>query len=91
MNKAQLIDEIAKKTKQAKAQVKAVVDAFLGAVESVLKKGDRLSLPGFGTWYVASRKSRKGRNPKTGETITIPGGKVPRFKPGNKLKAAVKK
>jgi DNA-binding protein HU-beta len=46
---------------------------------------------GFGTWYVASRKSRKGRNPKTGETITIPGGKVPKFKAGNKLKAAVKK
>jgi nucleoid DNA-binding protein len=91
MNKAQLIDEIAKRTKQAKAQVKAVVDAFLGAVESVLKKGDRLSLPGFGTWYVANRKARKGRNPKTGETITIPGGKVPKFKAGNKLKAAVKK
>ncbi len=91
MNKAQLIDEIAKKTKQAKAQVRAVVDAFLGVVESVLKKGDRLSLPGFGTWYVANRKARKGRNPKTGQTITIPGGKVPKFKAGNKLKAAVKK
>ncbi len=91
MNKAQLIDEIAKKTKQAKVQVRAVVDAFLGVVESVLKKGDRLSLPGFGTWYVANRKARKGRNPKTGQTITIPGGKVPKFKAGNKLKAAVKK
>jgi DNA-binding protein HU-beta len=91
MNKAELINEIAKKTKQAKAQVKAAVDAFLGAVESILKKGDKLSLPGFGTWYVANRKPRKGRNPKTGETITIPGGKVPKFKAGNKLKAAVKK
>ena len=89
MNKAELIEAIAKKTKQPKTQVKAVVDAFLATVESVLKKGDRLALPGFGTWYVAKRKARKGRNPKTGETITIPGGKVPRFKPGNKLKSAV--
>lgn len=91
MNKAELIDEIAKKTKQAKTQVKAVVDAFLDTVQSVLKKGDKLALPGFGTWYVAKRKQRTGRNPKTGEKITIPAGKVPRFKPGNKLKAAVSK
>jgi DNA-binding protein HU-beta len=90
MNKAQLIDEIAKKTKQSKAQVKLILDSFLSTVEAVLKKGDKLALPGFGTWYVAKRKARKGRNPKTGETINIPGGKVPRFKPGNKLKAAVK-
>jgi len=91
MNKAELIDEIAKKTKQAKTQVKSVVDAFLDTVQSVLKKGDKLALPGFGTWYVAKRKQRTGRNPKTGEKITIPAGKVPRFKPGNKLKAAVGK
>jgi len=91
MNKAELIEEIAKKTKQTKTQVKAVVDAFLETVQNVLKKGDKLALPGFGTWYVAKRKQRTGRNPKTGEKITIPAGKVPRFKPGNKLKAAVSK
>ncbi len=90
MNKAQLINEVANKTKQPKTQVRAAVDTLLETVEKALKKGDRVAIPGFGTWYVAKRNARKGRNPKTGEVITIPGGKVPRFKPGNKLKSAVK-
>lgn len=90
MNKAELIDAISKKTKQPKTTVRGIVDSFLESVQSTLKKGDKLVLPGFGTWYVAKRSPRKGRNPKTGETINIPGGKVPRFKSGSKLKAAVK-
>lgn len=90
MNKAELIDGISKKTKHPKTLVRSVVDSFLESVQSTLKKGDKLVLPGFGTWYVTKRAPRKGRNPKTGQTIDIPGGKVPKFKCGSKLKAAVK-
>lgn len=90
MNKAELIDAISKKTKQPKALTRAVIDSFLDTVQTTLKKGDKVVLPGFGTWYVAKRAPRKGRNPKTGQTINIPGGKVPRFKSGSKLKEAVK-
>lgn len=90
MNKGQIIDAVSKKTKQTKALVRAVVDSFLETIQASLKKGEKVALPGFGTWYVAKRAARKGRNPKTGQTITIPAAKVPRFKPGAKLKAAIK-
>lgn len=90
MNKAELIDAISKKTKQPKALTRTIVDSFIETVQATLKKGDKVILPGFGTWYVAKRAARKGRNPKTGQTITIPASKVPRFKSGSKLKAAVK-
>ncbi len=90
MNKAELIDAIAKKTKQTKTAVTTVINSFIDTIGAALKKGDKVAIPGFGTWSVVKRQARKGRNPKTGETIQIPGGKVPKFKAGNKLKAAVK-
>lgn len=90
MNKAELIEAISKKTKQSKALTRAIVDAFLETVQATLKKGDKVVLPGFGNWYVAKRSARKGRNPKTGQPLTIPAAKVPKFKAGSKLKAAVK-
>ena len=91
VSKTKLVDDIAKKTKVEKSKTKAVVDAFIEAVVDALSKGNKVSIPGFGTWYVANRKQRKGRNPKTGEVITIPKMRAPRFKPGNALKKAVAK
>jgi nucleoid DNA-binding protein len=89
MNKAQLIDEVAKVTCTKKEAVLAV-DATLAAIQKALKKGDAVTLVGFGTFGVSKRKARKGRNPQTGETIKIAAKKVPVFKAGKGLKDAVK-
>ena len=89
MNKAKLIDEVAKVTCTKKEAVLAL-DATLAAIQKALKKGDAVTLVGFGTFRVSKRKARKGRNPQTGEVIKIAAKKVPVFKAGKALKAAVK-
>ena len=89
MNKAQLIDEVAKVTCTKKEAVLAV-DATFAAIQKALKKGDAVTLVGFGTFRVSKRKARKGRNPQTGEAIKIAAKKVPVFKAGKGLKDAVK-
>lgn len=89
MNKAQLIDEVAKVTCTKKEAVLAL-EATLTAIQKVLKKGDAVTLVGFGTFNVSKRKARKGRNPQTGEVIKIAAKKVPVFKAGKGLKDAVK-
>ena len=89
MNKAQLIDELAKVTCSKKEAVQAL-DATLAAIQKALKKGDAVTLVGFGTFRISKRKARKGRNPQTGEVIKIAAKKVPVFKAGKGLKAAVK-
>ena len=89
MNKAQLIEEVAKVTCSKKEAV-AVVAATLAAIKKALKKGDAVTLVGFGTFNVKKRKARTGRNPQTGKAIKIAAKKVPVFKAGKGLKDAVK-
>jgi nucleoid DNA-binding protein len=89
MNKAELIDEVAKVT-CSKKEAGMAVDATLAAIQKSLKKGDAVTLVGFGTFNVSKRKARKGRNPQTGEAIKIAAKKVPVFKAGKGLKDAVK-
>ncbi len=89
MNKAQLIDEVAKVT-CSKKEAEQALGAALAAIQKSLKKGDSVTLVGFGTFAVNKRKARTGRNPRTGENIKIAARKVPVFKAGKGLKDAVK-
>ena len=89
MNKSDLIDGMAADAGITKAAAKKALESFLGNVEKSLKKGNRVSLVGFGSWSVSKRAAREGRNPQTGKTIKIAAKKVVRFKPGAKLKNAV--
>ncbi|MDI6761757.1 MAG: HU family DNA-binding protein [Thermodesulfobacteriota bacterium] len=90
MTKAELVAAIGKEAKVSKASAEKALNAFTATVTKALKKGDRLSLPGFGTFSVTRRKARIGRNPQTGKEIKIPAAKVAKFKAGNLLKSAVK-
>ena len=76
--------------RQSKADAARAIDATIGSITSTLKKGQSVTLVGFGTFKVSKRKARKGRNPRTGEVITIKAAKVPRFSAGKSLKDAVK-
>ena len=89
MNKAELIEEIAKVT-CSKKEAELALSATLATIQKALKKGDTVTLVGFGTFGVSKRKARKGRNPQTGEAIKIKAKKVPVFKAGKGLKDAVK-
>ena len=90
MNKAELIDKVAEVTK-TKKEAKEVVDSVFSAITDALKKGDSVSLIGFGTFKVNHRPARMGRNPQTGQTIQIAAKKVPKFVPGKALKDVVNK
>jgi DNA-binding protein HU-beta len=90
MTKADLIDILANAADVKKGVVENVLNAFTDAVEKALKEGDKVALTGFGTFQCSTRAARTGRNPKTGEEIKIEACKVPKFKPGNKLKEALK-
>jgi nucleoid DNA-binding protein len=89
MNKADLINEVAKVV-STKKEAQAAVDTVFDAIKKALKKKDSVTLIGFGTFKVDKRKARKGRNPQTGEEIKIKAKKVPKFVPGKSLKDAVK-
>lgn len=89
MNKAQLIDEVAKVT-CTKKEAEMALDATFAAIQKALKKGATVTLVGFGTFRVSKRKARTGRNPQTGAAIKIAAKKVPVFKAGKGLKDAVK-
>ncbi len=89
MTKADLIGEVAQKTGLTKKEVGSVIEATLDAIQGALKKGDKVTLVGFGNFSVIQRKARKGRNPKTGKEIKIPAAKVPKFSPSKALKEAV--
>jgi nucleoid DNA-binding protein len=89
MNKGDLIEEVAKVTCSKKEAV-AAVDATLAAIKKELKKGNAVTLVGFGTFDVKKRKARTGRNPQTGAVLKIAAKKVPVFKAGKGLKDAVK-
>ena len=90
MTKADLVGKIADDAGITKAVAEKALNSFVAAVTDALAGGDKVTLVGFGTFDVAERTQREGRNPRTGETITIPASKVVRFKVGNKLKDAVK-
>lgn len=88
MNKSELVERVAMAV-CTKKEAAAAVDAMLDAIASALKKGESVTLVGFGTFKTARRKARTGRNPRTGSTIKIPAKKVPVFKAGSALKSAV--
>lgn len=89
MNKADLIDKIAADASITKTAAGAALDSLIDNVTSALKKGQRVTLVGFGTFAVSERKARVGRNPRTGEAITIAARRVPKFSAGKALKDAV--
>lgn len=89
MNKAELIESIASDAGLTKADAKRALDAFINATTGALKKGDRVALVGFGSFSVAKRAARKGRNPQTGKEIKIGAKKVVKFKAGTDLAGTV--
>ena len=89
MNKSELMDAIAKSADIAKVSAGDALDATLSAIRSALKKGQSVTLVGFGTFKVAKRAARTGRNPRTGAAIKIKAAKVPKFSAGKALKVAV--
>ncbi|MCG8324509.1 MAG: HU family DNA-binding protein [Thiotrichales bacterium] len=89
MNKAELIDVIADSADLSKASAGRALDAALDTITNAMKKGDSVTLVGFGTFSVRKRAARTGRNPRTGESISIKAAKVPAFKPGKALKDAL--
>ena len=91
MNKSDLASEVAKRTQLSKAKAWEVVSATFESIKTSLKKGQKVSLIGFGSFLVRARKARTGRNPKTGETIQIKARKVPAFSAGSELKKALLK
>ena len=91
MNKAELVAAMAEKTQLSKKDTEAVLKAFTDVVAEELKKGEKIQLVGFGTFEVAERPAREGRNPRTGETMKIAASKAPKFKAGKALKDIVNK
>ena len=91
MNKGELIDAIASEAKTTKADAGRALEAFINVTSKTLKKGDRVALVGFGTFSVAKRAARNGRNPQTGKTIKIAAKKVAKFKAGSELATKVNK
>ena len=89
MNKAELIDAIAKGADLSKASAGRALDCAIGAVKQGLKRGGMVTLVGFGTFYVGKRVARSGRNPRTGASIKIKAAKIPKFRAGKALKDAI--
>ncbi len=90
MNKVDLINKVADKTQLKKKDVEVAINAMLESISEALAEGDKVQLIGFGTFETRKRAARSGRNPQTGEVISIPESLVPAFKPGNKLKDVTK-
>ena len=89
MNKTELVAAMAEKTELSKKDAEKALKAFTDVVAEELKKGEKVQLVGFGTFEVAERPAREGRNPRTGETMKIAASKAPKFKAGKALKDAV--
>lgn len=90
MNKTELVDTVATQAELSKQDAKQAVEALFETISNTLAKEEKIQLIGFGTFEVRERAARTGRNPQTGEEMTIPASKVPAFKPGKELKEAVK-
>lgn len=89
MNKSELIEHIAQQADISKSAAGRALEAVIGGIQASLKKGDTVSLLGFGTFAVSTRAARTGRNPRTGAEIKIKKAKVPKFRPGKALKDAL--
>ncbi len=89
MNKAEMIDQVARSSEISRSAAERAVDAVIAAVKTSLKKGNMVTLVGFGTFYVSHRPARSGRNPSTGQAIQIRAAKVPKFRSGKALKDAL--
>lgn len=90
MTKAEIIDHMAQCAGISKAEASRALQAFLDCVTDALRKGQKVTIQGFGTFAVTQRKARVGRDPKTGSPIQIPETRVPRFTPGKALRQAVR-
>jgi len=90
MTKSDFVDKVASESGLSKKDAGTAVDAVISSIETALKGGDEVSFTGFGKFHVADRGAREGRNPRTGETMTIAASRVPRFTAGSGLKKAVK-
>jgi DNA-binding protein HU-beta len=90
MTKVQLIDVVSKNAKISKTAAAKAVDIIFSGISKSLKKGEKVTLVGFGTFSISKRKARRGRNPQTGSEIKIPAARVPKFTAGKALKKAVK-
>lgn len=90
MNKGEIIEKIASDAKLSKTQATAALNSFLSNASTALKKGEKVTLVGFGTFGISKRQARKGRNPQTGKVIQIAARKVVRFKAGTELQKKVK-
>lgn len=91
MNKSELVAAMAAKTELSKKDSEKALKAFIEVVTEELKKGDKVQLVGFGTFEVAKRAAREGRNPQTGKSMKIAASKAPKFKAGKALKEVVNK
>jgi DNA-binding protein HU-beta len=89
VNKAELIDAVASATEFSKSEATTAVDAVFDAITAALKRGDSVTLVGFGTFSISERSARTGRNPRTGEAIRIDASRAPKFKAGKGLRDAV--
>ncbi|WP_143256239.1 HU family DNA-binding protein [Priestia aryabhattai] len=90
MNKTELVDAVATKSELTKQDSKKAIDALFETISNTLAQEEKIQLVGFGTFEIRERAERTGRNPQTGEEMTIPASKAPAFKPGKELKEAVK-
>lgn len=91
MTKVELIDKMASDASISKAAAQKAMDSFMDGIKKALKKGNKVTLVGFGTFSVSKRAARKGRNPQTGETIKIKASTSPKFKAGKAFKDAIQK
>ncbi len=89
MNKGELVDKVAEKADVTKKQADAVLTAAIESIKEAVSDGEKVTLVGFGSFELRERKEREGRNPKTGETMTIPASKVPAFSAGKLFKDKV--
>src|SRR5215210_102858 len=91
MTKAELVDEVARVVQLTKKQAETIVNIVFDSIVDSLRAGQKIELRGFGSFRLRSRKSRTGRNPKTGEKVEVPSKKIPYFKPGKELKELINK
>ena len=89
MNKTELVEKVAESAGLTKTQAEAAINAFVETITDGLKAGDKITLKGFGTFEVRQREAREGRNPRTGETMTIAASKAPAFKASSALKTVI--
>ena len=86
MTKAQLIEEVARVADLSRKHAELIIDIFFQSIVNALERGEKIELRGFGSFRIRQRNARQGRNPKTGETVSVPAKRIPYFKPGRELK-----